>query len=56
MKKLFRVIKHYYYAEIYNVEADTQEEAIELVDTGEYGENDDIYREFDFYEAMEMKQ
>ena len=56
MKKLFRVIKYYHYAEIYDVEADTKEDAIELVDTGEYGENDDIYQEFDFYEAMEIKQ
>lgn len=54
MKKLFRVIKYYHYAEIYDVEANTKEKAIDLVDAGE--EEDDIYQEFDFYEVIELKQ
>ena len=56
MKKLYRVIKFYHYAEIYDVEANTEKEAQELVDTGEYSEEDDIYKEFDFYEVYEVKE
>ena len=60
MKKLFKVTKFYHYAEMYDVEAETEKEAIEKLDEGlldgEFGEPDDIYQEFVFYEAYEVKQ
>ena len=60
MKKLFRVLRFYHYAEMYDVEAETEKEAIEKLDEGfldgEFDEPDDIYQEFDFYEAMEITQ
>jgi hypothetical protein len=56
MKKLFRVTKFYHYAEMYDVEAETEKEAKDLVETGEYGEEDDIYKEFDFYEVQEITE
>ena len=60
MKKLFKVTKFYHYAEMYDVEAETEKEAIEKLDEGlldgEFGEPDDIYQEFDFYEAYEVKE
>jgi hypothetical protein len=60
MKKQFIVTKFYHYAEMYDVEAETEKEAIEKLEegllSGEFGEPDDIYQEFDFYEAQEMKK
>jgi len=56
MKKLYRVTKFYHYAEMYDVEAETEEQAKELVDTGEYSDEDDIYKEFDFYEVQEITE
>jgi hypothetical protein len=60
MKKLFVVTRFYHYAEMYDVEAETEKEAIEKLEegflSGEFGEPDDIYQEFDFYEAQEMKK
>lgn len=60
MNKLFIVTRFYHYAEMYDVEAETEKEAIEKLDegflAGEFDEPDDIYQEFDFYEAREIKQ
>jgi len=58
MKKLFIVTRFYHYAEMYDVEAETEKEAIKKLEegflSGEFGEPDDIYQEFDFYEAQEI--
>ena len=56
MKKLFIVTRFYHYAEMYDVEAESEAEAKELVETGEYDEPDDIYKEIDFYEVRELKE
>jgi hypothetical protein len=43
---------------MYDVEAETEKEAIEKLEegflSGEFDEPDDIYQEFDFYEAQEI--
>lgn len=56
MKKLFRVTKFYHYAEMYDVEAESESEAKEIVEIGEYDEPDGIYKEIDFYEVGELKE
>lgn len=56
MKKIYRVTEFYHYAEMYDVEAESEEQAKELVETGEYDEPDDIYKEIDFYEVRELKE
>jgi hypothetical protein len=60
MKKLFRVTKFYHYAEMYDVEAENEKQAIEKLDegllSGEFDDPDDIYQEFDFDEAYEVKE
>lgn len=53
MKKMYRVTKFYHYAEMYDVEAETEKEAIAIVDMGEV-EEDDIFQEFDFHEVQEI--
>ena len=52
--KGFIVFKHYHYSEIYYIEAENQEAAIEYLET-ESPECDNIYQEFDFYDVVENK-
>ena len=58
--KLYRVYRHYHYAEIYYVEANDEEDAIESLDnglmTGVFDDPDDIFTEFDFYDCHEVTQ
>jgi hypothetical protein len=53
-KKRFQVVKHYHYAEIYYVDAIDQDDAIEQIEI-EGLECDEIYKDFDFYDYMEVK-
>jgi len=55
--KTYRVYRHYHYAEIYYVDAESEEQAISKLDYGfihgEFDEPDDIFQEFDFYNVYE---
>jgi hypothetical protein len=58
--KLYRVYRHYHYAEIYYVEANDEEDAIEKLDAGlihgDFDDPDDVFTEFDFYDCHEVEQ
>lgn len=58
--KLYRVYRHYHYAEIYYVESNSEANAIEKLDngllSGDYDDPDDIFSEFDFYDVHEVKE
>lgn len=53
-KKTFQIIKNYHYAEIYYVDAESEEQALKILED-EYTECDEIYKDFDFYDIMEVK-
>lgn len=58
--KEFIIHKHYTYAEIYYVEAENEKDAIDKLEEGmldgSFGDPDDIFSEFDFYDVMEIKE
>lgn len=55
MKKTYRVKKFYNYLEMYDVQADSEEQAKELVNTGHYDDKVDIHKDFDFYDVIELE-
>lgn len=53
-EKTFQIIKNYHYAEIYYIDAENEEQALKFLEE-EYTECDEIYKDFDFYDIMEVK-
>jgi hypothetical protein len=53
-EKTFQIIKNYHYAEIYYVDAESEEAAMKYIEI-ENPECDEIYQDFDFYDIMEVK-
>ena len=55
--KTYTVYRHYTYAEMFFIDAENEQEAIEKLDDGlmdgTYDEPDDIFQEFDFYDSHE---
>lgn len=54
-KKTYQVVKNYHYAEIYYIDAENEKEAIEILENDGL-ECDEIYKDFDFYDTMEIKK
>jgi hypothetical protein len=55
MKKTYRVKKFYNYLEMYDVQADSEDHAKELVNTGQYDNEVNVYKDFDFYDVIELE-
>jgi hypothetical protein len=54
-KKTYQVLVNYHYAEIYYVEAESEKAAIDMIENDGL-ECDEIYKDFDFYDTMEIKK
>lgn len=51
MTNLYRIYKHYHYTEMFDIEAENPEQAIEILETDHDGDPDDIFKDFDFYNS-----
>jgi hypothetical protein len=52
--KEYQIVKNYHYAEIYYINAESEKDAINILENDGI-ECDEIYKDFDFYDIMEVK-
>ena len=53
--KEYQIVKNYHYAEIYYINAEDEKDAINILENDSI-ECDEIYKDFDFYDTMEIKK
>lgn len=51
MTNLYRIYKHYHYTEMFDIAAETVEQAIEILEFDHDGDPDDLFKDFDFYNS-----
>ena len=53
--KTYQILANYHYAEIYYIDAESEKDAINILENDGI-ECDEIYKDFDFYDTMEIKK